>query len=107
EGMVENALAAKYGGVLPPSNPRTQHRVRRGQQQNSLAQHGVYAHNSAQQQYQSQLQYQQPACSQPIYPTTNPNVTSQPQYIPNGTFHSGSATAPAAVVVNGRAKSLL
>lgn len=107
EGMIERVPAAKYAGVLPPSNPRTQPRLRRDQQQNYLAQHGVNVHDFAQQQHQSHLQYQQPAYSQPLYPTTGPNVAGQPQYAPNGTLLSGSATAPAPVVVNGHAQNLL
>lgn len=107
EGMVEKVPATKYGGVLPPSNPRTQPRSRRDQQRNSPARYGVYAHDFAQQQHQSQLQYQQAAYSQPIYPTTDPNVASQPQYAANGTLLSRSATAPAPVVVNGHAQNFL
>ena len=104
EGMVEKVPATKYGGALPPSNPRTQPRSRRGQQQNS---HGVYAHDFARQQHQSHFLYQQPAYSQPIYPTADPNVAAQPQYAPKGTLLSRSATAPAPVGVDGHAQNLL
>lgn len=107
EGMVEMVPATKYGGALPPSNPRTQPRSRRDQQQNSLAQHGAIAHDFAQQQHQAHLQYQPPAYSQPIYPTAGPNAAAQSQYAPNGTLLSRSATAPAPVVVHSHAQSLL
>ncbi len=106
EGMVEKVPATKYGGALPPSNPRSQPRSRRDQQQNSLSQHGVYAHDFAQQQHQAHLQYQQSAYSQPIYPTAGPNVAASSQYAPNGTLLSRSATAPAPVVARGHAQGL-
>jgi hypothetical protein len=107
EGMIEKVPATKYGGALPPPNLQTQPRPRRGPQQNSLAHHGVYARDFAQQQHQVNVQYQQPAYSQPIYPMADPYVPSQPQYAPNGTLLSRSATAPAPVVVNGHVQNTL
>ena len=104
DGMVEKVPATKYGGALPPSNPRSQPRSRRDQQQ--LSQHGVYAHDFAQQQHQAHLQYQQSAYSQPIYPTSGPNVAAPSQYAPNGTLLSRSATAPAPAVAHGHPQGL-
>ena len=106
EGMVEKVPATKYGGALPPSNPRSQTRSRRDQQQNSLSQRGVYAHDFAQQQHQAHLQYQHSAYSQPIYPTAGPNVAAPSQYAPNGTLLSRSATAPPPVMAYGPAQGL-
>ena len=107
EGIVEKVPATKYGGALPPSNPRNQRRSRRDQQQNTLSQHGVYSHDFAQQQHQAHLQYQQPAYSQPIYPTSGPNVAAPSQYASNGTILSRSATAPAPVAMHVHAQGLL
>jgi len=107
EGMVEKVPATKYGGSLPPSNPRNQRRSRRDQQQHTLSQHGAYTHDSAQQQHQAHLQYQQPAYSQPIYPTAGPNVPPLSQYAPNGTLLSRSVTAPGPVAMHGHAQGLL
>ena len=106
EGMVEKVPATKYGGALPPSNPRSQPRSRRDQQQNLPPQHGVYAHDFAQQQHQAHLQYQQSAYSQPIYPTAGPNIAAPSQYAPNGTLLSRSVTAPAPVVAYGHPQGL-
>jgi hypothetical protein len=106
EGMVEKVPATKYGGALPPSNPRSQRRSRRDQQQITLSRHGVYAHDFAQQQHRAHPQYPQPAYSQPIYPTTGSNVAAPSQYA-NGTLLSRSATAPPPVVVHGHAQGLL
>lgn len=106
EGMVEKVPATRYGGALPPSNPRSQPRSRRDQQQNTLSQHGVYAHDFAQQQHQAHLQYQHSAYSQPIHSTAGPNVATPSQYAPNGALLSRSATAPAPVVAHGPAQGL-
>jgi hypothetical protein len=106
EGTVEEIPATKYGGAFPPPNPQIQPQSRRDQQQNALAQHGIYSRDFAQQQYQAHPQYHHAAHSQPIHPTADPSVAPQPQYAPNGTFLSRSATAPAQVVKDVHAQNL-
>jgi hypothetical protein len=79
-----------------PSHRRSRRRSRRDQQQITLSQHGVYAHDYAQQQHRAHLQYQQPGS----------NAAAPSQYA-NGTLLSKSVTAPPPVVVHGHAQGLL